>query len=294
MILVEKPKLNDQDGWNDLVLKANAERLALIKAFRNSARPQVDDGLYKKYKAYLLVVFNDKCAYCESLITDTQPGDVEHFRPKGRVVGPDFKPIKAKYRKWGEIDHPGYFWLAYDWDNLLPSCIDCNRYRRHDAEGAGKADRFPVEDEILRARLPGQERRERALLINPCKIDPSEHLEFLPDGKIEAKTPAGSETLAIFGLNVREQLVRQRARAHRQATRLVKDFVNGILFRDRDVVREAVVGINAIWGGSDPHSAIQRIAVKTMAENFRAAGVAFDLPLKNPFDGAPNASPVAG
>ena len=52
-------------------------------------------------------LFHFKCAYCESSIAN-QDWDVEHFRPKGRV---------AEREK-----HTGYYWLAYEWTNLYPSC----------------------------------------------------------------------------------------------------------------------------------------------------------------------------
>lgn len=61
-------------------------------------------------------LFHGKCAYCESRYTSTQPVDVEHYRPKGGV---EEAP-----------DHGGYWWLAMKWENLLPSCIDCNRRRK--------------------------------------------------------------------------------------------------------------------------------------------------------------------
>ena len=35
------------------------------------------------------------------------------------------------------IEHPGYFWLAYNWKNLLPSCQNCNTY-------GGKGVQFPA------------------------------------------------------------------------------------------------------------------------------------------------------
>ncbi len=63
-------------------------------------------------------LFNDKCAYCESTFRAVSPADIEHYRPKGRVKD--------------EENHQGYWWLAADWENLLPCCIDCNRERHQD------------------------------------------------------------------------------------------------------------------------------------------------------------------
>jgi hypothetical protein len=117
-------------------------------------------------KAVLEKLFHNKCAYCESYYSDTQPLDVEHWRPKGAV---DPEPYE------GSEALPGYYWLAADWDNLLPSCIDCNRSRnqREEPEGKvrllGKANRFPIEQGSKRARSPQELQDERPLLLNPCE-----------------------------------------------------------------------------------------------------------------------------
>jgi len=91
---------------------------------------------------------------------------------------------------------PGYWWLASEWSNLLPSCSDCNRPRRQDFPGglprtAGKANRFPIASEAKRAAVPGQEAKERRLLLHPSLDQPEEHLHFVSgagtirDGEIE-------------------------------------------------------------------------------------------------------------
>ena len=98
-------------------------------------------------KARLVDLFHGKCAYCESFYSSTQPMDVEHFRPKGAVAEDD--------------EHPGYYWLAATWENLLPSCIDCNRQRNQfdvvegETISLGKKDRFPIGG--TRARTPNDD-----------------------------------------------------------------------------------------------------------------------------------------
>lgn len=74
-------------------------------------------------------------------------GDAEHFRPKGSVaqlVGSNGSTKKVKVRiqlpDGSTIYHPGYFWLAYNWRNLLPACKYCN-------SAEGKLDKFPVKGE---------------------------------------------------------------------------------------------------------------------------------------------------
>ncbi|HEX8240960.1 MAG TPA: hypothetical protein VF574_14590 [Allosphingosinicella sp.] len=166
-------------------------------------------------KKALELMYRGKCAYCEELYDATQPQDVEHYRPKGRV---DTAGGKLK---------PGYWWLAADWDNLLPSCIHCNREQNqilYDGSTlkTGKGDRFPLADEVRRARQPGEEAAETALLLNPCEDDPMEYIRFVEkDGRciVEPIDPDPSSlrgrrartSIEIYGLN-RATLVKDRSR----------------------------------------------------------------------------------
>lgn len=179
-----------------LVTKGAEELAEAVRYFgppRQSAKA-FPFAIYKhlEVKAALERLFRGKCAYCETFYSSTQPMDVEHFRPKGAVEGDD--------------THPGYWWIAMAWDNLLPSCIDCNRKRnqvtpkgdvsqvqlleetlkfsRSSSVGTGKKDSFPLAEGGVRAvkaqdPLPA----ERALLLNPCEEDPGEHLEYLFDAE---------------------------------------------------------------------------------------------------------------
>ena len=132
-------------------------------------------------------LFGGKCAYCESAPRDTSSGDVEHFRPKRGVTG--------------EPDHPGYYWLAYDFTNFLPSCELCNR-------AAGKRNYFPVKGQ--RVVVPGPVDQEEPLLINPLLENPGRHLEFTKLGTVGGRTPEGKTSEEIYDLN-RSQLVTARA-----------------------------------------------------------------------------------
>ncbi len=152
-------------------------------------------------KQALEYLFHGKCAYCESRYQGTQPMDVEHWRPKGRID------------EAGELEH-GYYWLAADWDNLFPSCIDCNRRRNQIVHGrerpAGKGSRFPLAPGFRHARRPGDEIRERCLLLNPSRDKPEQHLEFTEEseGVVRARrdaagkpSPEADASIEVYGLN---------------------------------------------------------------------------------------------
>lgn len=183
---------------------ANAQSTFAFRAYK-------DDSV----KQALNELFAFKCAYCESSYAATQPVDVEHFRPKGAVV------------HGGRLRKPGYYWLAAEWENLLPSCIDCNRPRTQefpdmDAELSGKANLFPIANEGRRAESPGNERLERRLLLDPCRDHPDRHLEFLDDGNVRPrrrasgrKSEKGEVSIETYGLRRRGLMHERAARAER-------------------------------------------------------------------------------
>src|SRR5690606_19607561 len=83
-----------------------------------------DSGIYghTNIKTELINNQSGKCAFCEQHILSISYGDVEHFRPKGGY--------KQNYKD--SLHKPGYYWLAYDWDNLLFCCQKCNqRYKKN-------------------------------------------------------------------------------------------------------------------------------------------------------------------
>ena len=105
---------------------------ALIAIVENADKEAIRDNIYKgKYRdpssgkdryevrERLRDIYYNKCAYCEDI--DAKP-EVEHYRPKKKVSE--------------DSSHPGYYWLCYEWTNLLPSCHYCNTE-------SGKRNQFP-------------------------------------------------------------------------------------------------------------------------------------------------------
>lgn len=168
-------------------LKKAQAKLAGKPAPKASAKPPSPFALYKhdSVRAKLIEMFHRKCAYCESVYYATSAMEVEHYRPKEAVLG--------------DTLHQGYWWLGATWDNLLPSCIFCNQRRIQTLpegtighvgllvdEGGfthgrsvttGKGTHFPV----LGPRVTdpaGDYSQELPLLLNPCKDQPQDHLEY--------------------------------------------------------------------------------------------------------------------
>jgi len=157
-------------------------------------RLRFDSSLLVPIKKELLKMCNSKCAYCESKLGVISDGDIEYFRPKtgARGLNPD------------EYAPKHYWWLAYEWDNLVIACQICNqKYKR---------DYFPLESETLRSRIgaTGTELLlEQSLLIDPTNEDPSDHIEFAENGYAIELSKKGKVTIEILGLN-RTELVENR------------------------------------------------------------------------------------
>jgi uncharacterized protein (TIGR02646 family) len=112
---------------------------------------------HKSVKQTLIALQHGKCCFCDRLIGID--GDVEHFRPK------------QAYKHGKSLQRPGYYWLAYEWDNLYLSCPACNQ--RH------KQNLFPLENPTARATNHKQRiDPEQPLLIDPGKENPEEFIGF--------------------------------------------------------------------------------------------------------------------
>jgi uncharacterized protein (TIGR02646 family) len=213
MIRVERPAPPQSlDGPESL---GGRERAKSIEFYGESANREAKFP-FKAYKDKAIAdaltsIFGGKCAYCEGYYDQFEPVDIEHFRPKGG------------YAHEKRLEVPGYYWLAAEWTNLLPSCIDCNRTRYHKFARipphlSGKANRFPLANEGRRARGPGDERHERPLLLDPCRDRPEDHLAFDDDGHVDPArdargrlSPKGKTSIEVYGLD-RDEKVRARRR----------------------------------------------------------------------------------
>lgn len=201
--------------WVTWLGKCKTDSKALIASYQQGKRVPITTLYRQERLRFHQKPFYGKCAYCEAKVVTTSPDYVEHFRPKGEVRDIDNQIVRIKI-DGTEIDHPGYYWLSYDWKNLLPTCWNCNTRHKDPSSGntIGKGTRFPVEGEY--AKGPGEELNENPLLIHPVFEDPSSHLEMDALGILHEVNGSvkGSTTIAFFGLNVRQSLVDERKRVY--------------------------------------------------------------------------------
>lgn len=204
------------DEWKKWRKKCEAERQKAIDTVKAGGTPKVNDRLYKEMKEVIFEAFHGKCAYCETKIAADQPGDVEHFRPKAGVTDDNDKPILLANGR----EHPGYYWLAYDWRNLIPSCNKCNRPTRgREGKLIGKWNRFPVKEEKRRWSDPADGDNEAPLFLNPLCSKPEEHFDIDETGVIGGRTDEGRKCIDLLGLN-RDGLIEKRQTTYLQVQAL--------------------------------------------------------------------------
>jgi len=241
----------DCDAWREWREACEKEEGKALAAAQREEPPEINERLYKKDKIRKGFFFKKsgpfrgKCAYCESYITDGRDGDIDHYRPKGRVTDEDDREVKVRSKSGTEVSHPGYYWRAYDWRNLLPACKFCNQPSVVNGKKIGKHDRFPVRGS--HASCPEEESGEEPLLLHPAEDNPEDHL--LVDsgtGVITGLDDRGRMTVQILGLNVRDRLPEARCKAVTE----VMTLLHRILYdEDQAKWEKAAEAVREIWEG---------------------------------------------
>jgi hypothetical protein len=157
---------------------------------------KLKSGIYRLAKEKLNESHFDKCCYCEVIIRLPDHLHVEHYRPARGV---------KKSKGDNELLYPGYYWLAYDWNNLLLSCGECNSHY--------KKNLFPLDDESKRMRSHHDAAKideESPVLVNPSLEDPRKHIVFDNETPL-SKTERGRLTIEILGLRSSQLFERRKA-----------------------------------------------------------------------------------
>ncbi|MCQ6958298.1 hypothetical protein [Mucilaginibacter aquariorum] len=177
-------------------IKWRVAEASMLADFRNDPQPFLE-GKYEFGRSYGYVEFRNalercqgpKCCFCEKPISG---GQIEHFRPKAAWKQANGTPL----------NRPGYYWLAYRWDNMLISCGECN------ASGQ-KGNLFPVVDP--RGAAHSHCRDEVKTIINPAEEDPSIWVSFNLDQPVAVNDDErGKENIRIFKLKTRADIVPMR------------------------------------------------------------------------------------
>ena len=155
-------------------------------------------------KDALVRMNHNKCCYCEAKPGGVSYFHVDHFRPKGAF----------KQHRGDNNEYPGYYWLAYCWENLMLACQKCNME---------KGALFPLEDISQRARSHHNDlTKEYALFVNPAEEDPRDHIRFQEDLPVY-QSERGRHT--IEGVDLRRIELREDRLLHLEPIMIMIDML---------------------------------------------------------------------
>jgi hypothetical protein len=190
MRYIDTADFEPPEDWIRQAEEALRDIAALTPAERAKAINKRNE-LWKALKPGLMALSDDKCWYCESkdLRSDNA---VDHFRPKNNVKGSERFPLVD--------DHPGYWWLAFDYTNYRFSCTLCNSIRKDlDGTTGGKQDYFPLMDEERRCiDRDGNLEEEQPVLLDPTRVLDVGALCFDDAGKAAPRAKRLAESDAAY------------------------------------------------------------------------------------------------
>src|SRR3990172_6324936 len=194
MIKIDKDNIDTPNILNSVTTKQWIE-----KALQEKEGHKARDHIYghETVLKILKTIYNNKCGYCESRLGISSLLEIDHYRPKNSVSK--------------NSQHPGYYWLSYEWTNLISSCKICN---------SKKGTQFPIEDESKRVMTHQKDMAqwkpdsssflsEKPLLLNPEIDQPDNHLEVNVNGEICKKNESiyAETTIKVCNLN-RDELIK--------------------------------------------------------------------------------------
>lgn len=189
--------------------------LALGRCINKEARTEffnmAHNKTWNRHKAYFEKLGHGKCWFTEANATVSDYA-IEHFRPKNKV---DIIASKDDYaEKRSSSDVNGYWWLAYDLDNLRLAASKPNQL---------KGNYFPLRnDSIIASAHNSSWRKEIPMLLDPCvasdvKLLTYEGIEPVPVNTIETEIEHVRSRISIkvYGLK-HSKLMKARSRLYEE------------------------------------------------------------------------------
>jgi hypothetical protein len=208
--------------WKEWKRKAGKAAKELTEDIRKGNPINFKVVVWKTLKHFLVYLFHGKCAYCEGRYRAGSPLDVEHYRPKAEVTLNRQRSsiVKIVNHNDDEVTHPGYYWLAYDPQNLLLACEICNREE--------KKNQFPIRgpraccpDDSLDDELP--------LLLNPYRVKKlAGHFQVFDEksGFLEGISEEGKRTIEVCGLHREDLVIARQEEWEKVKIELFRKFLN--------------------------------------------------------------------
>lgn len=213
-------KKSSADATKTLLGKDAADRITYIKS---------KDDVWKALGKEFIAHFGNKCWYTDAANYGARL-DVEHFRPKAKVVELTEKDCKEAANglllKRPDPEREGYWWLAFDEENLMLCAQVMNREDKRNFFPLHKDS--PVASGANRAAW----RNEVPVLLDPRKLDDVCLVDYDDTGAVrprEGVTPWEHLRVAVtdecFGLSRFQPLTEGRQQIWQKCTGLIEKYV---------------------------------------------------------------------
>lgn len=211
MIKIERQNAPDYLGSS--IVDLAIEKMEEFFASKNRSQKRYDwpfnKEIDKELKEHLHKVFHGKCGYCETKIESPELGTVDRYRPNNGV------------RDENEFHQDLYWWLTFEWDNLIYCCKQCNQY---------KGNYFPTKGRrILNEK--DDLATEYRMLVNPYEDNPSDHFSYDDSGNIHAMTEEGYQTIELLRLDRTDLLEKRKVERDRIVEiieKIIQDGINSV------------------------------------------------------------------
>lgn len=151
---------NPKDWQIEQQLKQIALRGCINKDARTAFFNVANNKSWNRHKVYFEKLSHGKCWFSEANATVSDYA-IEHFRPKNRVDLIASKDDYAEKRTSSDVN--GYWWLAYELDNLRLAAYKPNQL---------KANYFPLRNDSIIASVNNNSwRKEIPMLLDPCVMN---------------------------------------------------------------------------------------------------------------------------
>lgn len=200
-------------------------------------------------RQYLENASNRKCWYTESRNSGFIY-DVDHFRPKGKVVDDEDLIIH-----W-------YWFLAFDPENYRLSCNLPNRLNVNPLLGmtGGKGSKFPLLGSQVHAATKAEIVAELPVLLDPCNEDDCNLVEFGIDGRPVISSSQRGNPEAIFRLVQSNLLLNLDYPTFNEDREKIYNDVRKLILRgdrygiDNPALKDVQDDLRELMGGDMPYS----------------------------------------
>jgi hypothetical protein len=215
-------------GWQERAAAATAELMTKASLEERMAYIRKNDVIWKDLGKEFIEHFGNKCWYTDAANYGARL-DVEHFRPKAKTIQLNVEDCREAddplLLKSSERTREGYWWLAFDIENLLLCAQVMNREE--------KRNFFPLHKDSLVASGTNRNawRTEVPVFLDPRKLDDVCLVAYDETGAMRPRSDlTGWERLRVtitnecFGLSRFQPLIEGRQRMWQKCTDLIEQY----------------------------------------------------------------------